>query len=98
MPTARVVVVNLVLQALDGILTYVGLGLGYEEGNPVLAAGMAAFGVLPTLVVAKAFAAAGVVYLGYAGWYRTLWCTAISYVLIGILPWTILIAWGPTTP
>ena len=45
--------VNLALQAFDGVATYSGIRVGFGEGNPLLAHAMEAFGLVSTLVIAK---------------------------------------------
>lgn len=44
---------NLVLQLFDGIATYQGLSIGWEEANPLLVAVFAVMGVGPGLLVFK---------------------------------------------
>lgn len=44
---------NIALQAFDGVATYSGLRSGFGEGNPLLAHAMEAFGLVATLLVAK---------------------------------------------
>lgn len=44
---------NLALQAFDGVATYAGMHVGFGEGNPLLARAMDAFGLASTLIVAK---------------------------------------------
>ena len=46
-------VLNIVLQAFDGMATYSGLRIGFGEGNPLLAHAMEVFGLASTLIVAK---------------------------------------------
>jgi Domain of unknown function (DUF5658) len=59
MSTSRVsalLLLNFWLQAWDGIATYHGLQAGFTEGNPLLRAGMAHYGVGWTLLWAKGIA------------------------------------------
>ena len=49
----QLLALNLVLQAFDGIATYQGLGVGWKEGNPLLAAVFALLGVGPALLLFK---------------------------------------------
>jgi hypothetical protein len=44
---------NLVLQLFDGIATYQGLGIGWEEANPLLVAAFDVTGVGPGLLAFK---------------------------------------------
>src|SRR5689334_17174957 len=37
---SRLVLLNIMLQAFDGLATYYGLSLGMQEGNPVMRAAM----------------------------------------------------------
>jgi hypothetical protein len=46
------------LMTADGVLTAVGLSMGYQEGNPLLVRLMGAIGVIPALILAKGVAAA----------------------------------------
>lgn len=41
----RLLTLNLILQVFDGIATYIGLQLGFQEANPIL---LASFGVIGT--------------------------------------------------
>jgi hypothetical protein len=84
-----VVILFLVAQACDGVLTYVGVsiyGLGIEA-NPVLGWLMAAFG--QRLAVATAKAAAGAVGIGLhlAAVHRVVAALAGFYLLMAVLPW-----------
>jgi hypothetical protein len=49
---------NLVLQLFDGIATYQGLSIGWQEANPLLVAAFGLMGVGPALLVFKAKACA----------------------------------------
>lgn len=50
---AALLTLNLVLQLFDGIATYQGLNIGWEEANPLLVAVFDLMGVGPGLVVFK---------------------------------------------
>lgn len=95
------ILANVLLQVFDGGLTVRGLGVGFAEGNPLIARGIAALGPFNGVVVAKVLA---VVFLMVI--YRLVershrrglilvahgmaWAAAI-YVLCAIVPWTLLL-------
>lgn len=87
---------NLALQAFDGVATYAGLRIGFDEGNPLLAHAMQVFGPGSTLIVAKVTACAllGVLWVhrrsplalpGFA-------LTAAVYVTCSFGPWSAALA------
>jgi hypothetical protein len=87
---------NLALQAFDGVATYAGMTVGFGEGNPILAHAMATFGLGSTLVVAKLGACVllGVLWVnrrsrlalpGFA-------LTAAVYVSCSLGPWSAALA------
>jgi hypothetical protein len=80
----------LVVQALDGVLTYVGLvTLGsHMEGNPVIASLMLAFGMGPGLTGAKLIAAVLGIGLHLTGVHRLVALLTAIYFAAAILPWT----------
>ena len=47
---------NVLLQLVDGTLTYIGMQVGMTEGNPLLSASMATVGTEPALLAYKALA------------------------------------------
>jgi hypothetical protein len=55
---AALLTLNLVLQLFDGIATYQGLGIGWEEANPLLVAAFGLLGVGPALLLFKVKACA----------------------------------------
>ena len=89
--------INLWLQAFDGAATYMGVTIGYGEGNPLVAATFGHIGVGPALFLAKAFACAGLLFIWH---YRTrstlagpaLAGTAITYLLASFAPWSVAFA------
>ena len=92
-PTARfadvVVVVFLVAQACDGVLTYVGVsiyGIGME-GNPLLAWLMETMGEGPALAAAKGVAGALGIALHLGAVHRVLAALSAFYVAAAIVPW-----------
>lgn len=54
----QLLMLNLVLQAFDGIATYIGLQVGFQEANPLLLASFGAIGTGPALLLFKLKAAA----------------------------------------
>ncbi len=52
----RLLVLNIVLQVFDGVATYQGLRLGFEEANPVLLAAFDHLGVTASLLLFKLIA------------------------------------------
>ena len=92
-PTARfadvVVIVFLVAQACDGVLTYVGVsiyGIGME-GNPLLAWLMETMGEGPALATAKGVAASFGIALHLSAVHRVLAALSAFYVAAAIVPW-----------
>ena len=88
-------VLNLSLQVWDGLATYYGLSVGVQEGNALLQACMAYWGVGVTLVGAKSVACVLLVflwkatYLSVSQWGLVL--MAVSYVLGSVVPWCLLL-------
>lgn len=88
--TPRVILlVFLVLQVFDGVLTYTAVAwLGVVgEGNVLLATAMHFVGAGPALVAAKTLAAACGVLLYVRGFYTVLGALTGLYVLAAITPW-----------
>jgi hypothetical protein len=89
------IVAFLVVQALDGMLTYVGI-VSYgpaAEGNPLLSWLMAAFGAAPALAGAKMAASMFGIILHLTAVHRTVALLAALYVSAAILPWVELLFW-----
>ncbi len=89
------IVAFLMVQALDGMLTYVGL-VTYGpavEGNPVLSWMMGVLGAAPALAGAKAAASAFGIILHLTAVHRTVALLAALYVSAAILPWVELLFW-----
>jgi hypothetical protein len=89
-PTPRLIlVVFLLLQVLDGILTYTAVAwLGVVgEGNVILATAMHLAGPGPALVGAKSLAAACGMLLYVRGFYSVLGALTGLYMLVAITPW-----------
>ena len=86
-------VVFLLAQAFDGVLTYVGVatyGLAME-GNPLIAWLMAAMGEGPALATAKATAGAFGIALHLSAVHRAVALLALFYLVVAIAPWTVIL-------
>lgn len=90
-----------VCQILDGILTYIGLGMaGIEmEGNRLLGSMMYFYGVAPAIFMVKCAAlilvGALTFYAHNRPWVRTLIAVAIAiYLVFAVIPWTYIISEG----
>ncbi len=90
-----VVLAFLVVQALDGALTYVGLAtVGHvAEGNPLLAGLMAVFGLGLGLAGAKLFAASLGIALHLFGAHRLIAALTAFYLAGAIFPWMAVFAY-----
>jgi len=89
------IVVFLIVQALDGMLTYVGI-VSYGpavEGNPLLSWMMGAVGAAPALAGAKMAASGFGIVLHLTAVHRTVALLAALYVSAAILPWIELLFW-----
>ncbi len=83
--------VNVLLQIVDGFLTYNALPLGFNEGNPLIGASMLTLGPATALLLFKA-KACGLLILVRRGASpvfvaRALQGTAIGYAFLAIIPW-----------
>jgi uncharacterized protein DUF5658 len=90
-----VVIAFLVVQALDGVLTYVGVstyGLRME-GNPLLAWLMTSVGQGVALAAAKGAAGAFGIALHLSSVHRIVAVLAAFYVIVAILPWLGILFW-----
>jgi hypothetical protein len=87
-----ILLVFLVLQIFDGILTYTAVAwLGVVgEGNVLLAAAMQFAGAGPALLAAKAVASACGVLLYARGFYAVLGALTGLYLLAAITPWLMI--------
>ena len=84
-----VVVIFLIAQACDGVLTYVGVsiyGIGVE-GNPLLAWLMERIGEGAALATAKGMAGALGIALHLTAVHRVLAALSAFYVAVAIVPW-----------
>jgi Domain of unknown function (DUF5658) len=89
------IVAFLVVQALDGMFTYVGI-VSYGpavEGNPLLSWMMGVLGAAPALAGAKFMASIFGIVLHLTAVHRTVALLAILYVSAAILPWVQLLFW-----
>jgi hypothetical protein len=88
-----VVLAFLVVQALDGVLTYIGVSFGHAtEGNPLVGSLMAMFGLGVGLASAKLFAGSLGIALHLFGTHRLVALLTVIYVGAAILPWTMLLS------
>lgn len=79
----------LLAQALDGVLTYVGVRTygTHMEGNPLLGWLMLAVGQGPALATAKLTAGAFGIALHLAAVHRVVAVLTLFYVALAVLPW-----------
>ena len=88
-----VVLAFLVVQALDGVLTYVGISLGHAgEGNPIVGGLMTVFGLGPGLASAKLAAASCGIALHLFGTHRLVALLTALYVGGALVPWVALLS------
>ena len=89
-----VVLAFLLVQAMDGVLTYIGLAsIGRAaEGNPLLGGLMAMFGLVPALASAKLVAGSLGIVLHLFGTHRLIAVLTAIYVGAAIVPWAVIIA------
>ena len=89
-----VVIVFLVAQALDGVLTYIGVTSAgrVSEGNPLVAGLVAVVGLGPGLFSAKIWACGLGAALHLTGAHRLIALLTAVYFFAAIVPWTALIA------
>lgn len=86
-------VLFLVMQALDGALTYVGvtvMGL-HMEANPVLSWMMEAMGCAAALTSAKLVASVLGIVLHLSSVHRIVAALAVFYLAVAVLPWLALL-------
>jgi hypothetical protein len=91
-----VLVVFLLTQAIDGVLTCIGVGMHgfHAEANPVAASLMAAFGLGPAVAGLKLVTGSLGVLLHALGVHRVLALIAGIYAVAALLPWAaLLLAW-----
>ncbi len=87
---------NVALQLCDAAITLVGLRHGMVEGNPLVASLIDSIGAVPALFVVKSAALAALLALYRLGrhWLVApgLASLAVAYVLLAVLPWSLLLA------
>jgi hypothetical protein len=88
-----VLLVFLLAQALDGVLTYVGVAsVGrVSEGNPLVAGLVGALGLGPGLLSAKLWACGLGAALHLSGTHRLVAALTAIYVVAAILPWAAIL-------
>ena len=90
------VLVNLTLQLFDGVLTYVGLQVGFGESNPLIAWAIGALGPGSALVLVKLEACACLMAVWQLRRSRlaapALALTAAIYVACSLAPWAAALA------
>jgi len=90
------VVFNILLQFLDGVATYLGVQVGYHEGNPLIAAGIAHLGAIPALLIFKTEACLCLMGIWHLRASRlavpALLVSAAAYISAAIAPWTLALA------
>jgi hypothetical protein len=87
------VIVFLLAQASDGVLTYIGVSLyGHGiEGNPLIAWLMAEMGHGPALATAKLTAGGFGIALHLSAVHKAVAALAGFYVLVAIIPWVTIL-------
>jgi hypothetical protein len=84
-----VLLVFILAQVADGVLTYLGVSTGIaSEGNPLVAWYIATFGIGVAVVGAKMVAIALGAALHMRAMHRTIGLLAILYLAVAVLPWT----------
>ena len=82
----------LCVQATDGIFTYLGIvGIGWTEGNPLIAWYMNHFGVGPIVAAAKLVAVGCAIVLHLLEFHRVLAFLPLVYVSMAIVPWSFVL-------
>lgn len=87
------VVVFLLTQAFDGVLTYVGVSAygPHMEGNPLILWLMEAVGEGPALAAAKVTAGAFGIVLHLSAVHKAVAFLAAFYVVVAICPWMLIL-------
>lgn len=83
-----------VVQALDGVMSYVGVSLHGPgiEGNPLVAWYMSAFGPAVGFTVAKLFAVTCGTVLYLTARHRWVAILTLVYVVFAVVPWVTLLS------
>ena len=90
-------VVFLLAQACDGVLTYVGVTVygTHMEGNPLISWLMTALGEGPALLSAKLMAVGFGIALHLSAVHRTIALLAAFYMTVAVVPWiAVLFVWA----
>jgi uncharacterized membrane protein len=90
-------VVFLLAQALDGVLTYIGVSIYglHIEGNPLIGWLMAAMGQGPALAAAKLTAGFFGVALHLSAVHKAVALLAGFYLIVAVVPWmAVLFYWS----
>lgn len=90
---------NLVLQLLDGWVTFSGISRGFPEGNPLVASAMSSVGPVYGIAAVKVVAM-GLLFLVYQRREHPyvepgLISLAITYTLFAVVPWTVILSSTP---
>ena len=90
-------VIFLLAQASDGVLTYVGVNVygPHMEGNPLISWLMATVGEVPALAGAKLTAGMFGVALHMSAVHKAVALLALFYVIVAICPWMALVFLTP---
>ncbi|HEX5474871.1 MAG TPA: DUF5658 family protein [Vicinamibacterales bacterium] len=91
-----VIVVFLVAQVFDGVLTYVGVrtyGI-HMEGNPLLGWMMQVFGEAAALAAAKVTAGGFGIALHLIAVHRLVALLTVFYIVVAVLPWLGILFYG----
>ena len=84
-----VLLIFILAQAADGVLTYLGVTTGVAtEGNPLVAWYIATFGIGAAMIGAKTMAIVLGAALHMRAMHRTIGLLAILYLAVAVLPWT----------
>ena len=87
------VIVFLLAQASDGVLTYIGVSIYGQgiEGNPLIAWLMAQMGEGPALATAKVTAGLFGIALHLSSVHKAVAALAGFYVVVAIIPWVTIL-------
>lgn len=86
----------LAVQFLDGVLTYIGIGIWGVgiEANPLVSSAVMLAGPEAGLAGAKLIAIAGGILLHLRQIHRAVFLLTAFYVVVAIVPWTALLFFG----
>jgi hypothetical protein len=90
------VIVNLLLQVVDGAATWIGIQLGFTEGNPLIASAIGRWGTTSALVFFKLEACACLLAVWYLRRSRlagpALVFSATTYLACSVAPWSLALS------